>query len=67
MSSAFAYLNEGKLKEARTTLVPIAYSPHGGSIAESARKMIVKIDAGDAAGAMAAAGGEAKSSEAEVR
>ena len=52
MTSASAYLNEGKLKEARATLVPIAYSPHGGGIGEAARRMIAKIDAGDAKGAL---------------
>lgn len=67
MSSAFAYLNEGKLKEARTTLAPIAYSPHGGSFAEDARKMIAKIDAGDAAGAMAAAAASASSPASDPR
>ncbi|HET9354353.1 MAG TPA: hypothetical protein VFO32_10190, partial [Sphingomicrobium sp.] len=52
MTSASAYLNEGKLKEARATLVPIAYSPHSGGIGEAARRMIAKIDAGDAKGAL---------------
>ena len=52
MNSAVAYLNEGKLKEARATLVPVAYSPHGGGIATEARRMIAKIDAGDAQGAL---------------
>ena len=52
MNSAVAYLNENKLKEARTTLTPVAYSPHGGGIAEEARRMIERIDAGDAKGAL---------------
>lgn len=52
MNSAVAYLNEGKLKEARRTLIPVAYSPHGGGIAEEARRMIGRIDAGDAKGAL---------------
>lgn len=52
MNSAVAYLNESKLKEARRTLVPVAYSPHGGGIAEEARRMIARIDAGDAKGAL---------------
>jgi cytochrome c-type biogenesis protein CcmH/NrfG len=52
MNSAVAYLNEGKLKEARRTLVPVAYSPHGGGMATEARRMIVRIDAGDAQGAL---------------
>ena len=52
MNSAVAYLNENKLKEARVTLTPVAYSPHGGGIAEEARRMIERIDAGDAKGAL---------------
>lgn len=52
MNSAVAYINEGKPKEARGTLVPVAYSPHGGGIAEEARRMIARIDAGDAKGAL---------------
>lgn len=52
MNSAVAYLNEGKLKEARRTLVPVAYSPHGGGMAAEARRMIARIDAGDAKGAL---------------
>ena len=52
MNSAIAYLSVGKLKEARKTLVPVAYSPHGGGASKVARLMIERIDAGDAKGAM---------------
>jgi hypothetical protein len=55
MNSALAYLSYGKLKEARTVLVPVAYSPHGGSAAEAARRMIAGIDKGDAEAAIKAA------------
>lgn len=55
MNSAVAYLNERKLKEARSTLVPVAYSPHAGRIAEAARAMIARIDAGDVRAALIAA------------
>jgi hypothetical protein len=55
MSSAFAYLNEEKPKEARAALTIVAYSPHAGSMADVAKTMIAKIDAGDALGARAAA------------
>lgn len=54
MNSAIAYLNQNKLQEARATLAPVAYSPHGGDAAEFAEKMIAKIDQGDAKGAVAA-------------
>jgi tetratricopeptide (TPR) repeat protein len=46
MNSAIAYLNEGKTKEARATLTVVAYSPHGDSGGEMARRMIAAIDAG---------------------
>lgn len=52
MNSAVAYLNQEKFKEARLTLVPVAYSPHGGGIAEAARDLIASIDSGDGKGAL---------------
>jgi hypothetical protein len=54
MNSAVAYLNERKLKEARATLIPVAYSPHAARMAEAARAMIARIDAGDDQAALAA-------------
>jgi tetratricopeptide (TPR) repeat protein len=54
LNSALQYLRDGKLKEARLTLAPIAYDPHGKDIAATARAMIAKIDAGDGKGAEAA-------------
>lgn len=48
MNSAIAYINEGKPKEARAALVPVAYDPHGESIADVARRVIAGIDKGDA-------------------
>lgn len=57
LNSAIAYLMEGKLKEARRALVPVAYSPHAQGAAAAARRMIAKIDASDAKGAVAAASG----------
>lgn len=47
MNSALAYLKEGKTKEARETLMPVAYSPHAGPASAAARRMIARIDAGD--------------------
>ena len=44
-----------KLAEARQALIPIAYDPHGEQTADLARRMLVKLDAGDAKGALAAA------------
>jgi tetratricopeptide (TPR) repeat protein len=55
MNSALAYLTEGKSKEARRTLVPVAYYPHAADSSEIARTMIARIDAGDLKGALAAA------------
>jgi tetratricopeptide (TPR) repeat protein len=52
MNSAIAYLNEGKPKEARTTLTVVAYSPHVKEMGEMARRMIADIDAGDAKAAL---------------
>ena len=46
MSSAIAYLNEDKVKEARNTLAVVAYSPHADEIGDLARRIIAAIDAG---------------------
>ena len=54
MNSAMAYLAENKTKEARTALIPVAYDPHAGGAGSAARRMIERIDAGDASGALAA-------------
>jgi tetratricopeptide (TPR) repeat protein len=55
VDSALAYLDEGKGKEARRELIPVAHYPHGGGMSEVAQKMIERIDAGDTKGAIAAA------------
>jgi len=52
LTSAEQYLAEGKGKDARTTLIPVAYDPHGGELADLAKRMIARIDTGDTAGAM---------------
>ena len=57
MNSAFAYLADGKTAEARQALIPVAYDPHGAAVAKAAREMMGRIDAGDAEGALAIAGG----------
>lgn len=54
ISSAVAWLNEQKLAEARLDLLPIAFDPHGGEAAETARAAITRIDAKDYKGALAA-------------
>ena len=51
MQSAFQYLRDGKLAEARKALAPVAYSPHGGGTSSAARAAMDRIDAGDASGA----------------
>jgi hypothetical protein len=52
MNSARAYLADGKIKEARRRLEPVAYDPHGRALADAARAVIQKIDAGDVKGAL---------------
>nr|NUR37403.1 hypothetical protein [Sphingomonas sp.] len=52
MNSAVAYLNEGKLDDARMALAPVAYSPHAGDMGMIAKAMIAKINAGDAKAAL---------------
>lgn len=52
--SAFQYLRDGKLAEARKALAPIAFDPHGGGYAKMARTAMERIDAGDGKGAQQA-------------
>jgi tetratricopeptide (TPR) repeat protein len=54
LNSAVQYLSAKRPAEARRALIPVAYDPHGGDIAQMARTMIGKIDSGDVAGAIAA-------------
>ena len=51
MQSAYQHLRDGKLAQARKTLAPVAFNPHGGSIAGAARSAMDRIDAGDGKGA----------------
>lgn len=37
----------GDLEQARSNLRPVAFNPHGGEMAEAARQVIERIDAGD--------------------
>lgn len=55
LNSAFRYIVDNKLPEARQALIPIAYDPHGAETADLARRMLVRLDAGDAKGALDAA------------
>ena len=55
MTSGMQYVSEGNLKAARQTLILVAFNPHGGKLAETAKAVIAKIDAGDAQGALQAA------------
>lgn len=53
LSSALAYLNERKLKEARATLIPIAYNPHETPLSKRAMEVIREIDSGNTRAALA--------------
>ena len=53
MNSAIAFLEEGKLKDARSTLAVVAYSPHAEQAAVVAKRMMADIDAGNGRAALA--------------
>jgi len=53
-TSAVAFLNDGKLEDARRELLPIAFNPHGGKISEQARAAVQLLDAKDRTGAVEA-------------
>lgn len=46
MNVAASQIQTGQLELARINLLPIAYNPHGGEMAEAARQVIARIDAG---------------------
>ncbi|MFA6117135.1 MAG: DUF1570 domain-containing protein [Sphingomonas sp.] len=46
-------LQDGETKAARVALEPIAYSPHGGDLADQAKRMIAALDSGGTAVALA--------------
>jgi tetratricopeptide (TPR) repeat protein len=46
MNLATLQLSEGRVEQARANLLPIAYNPHGDAMAEGARIVIERIDAG---------------------
>jgi hypothetical protein len=54
LEAAHILLDDGKLKAARVAIEPIAYSEHGGTLAETAKKALAAIDKGDTAGALEA-------------
>ena len=56
MTSAMQYLIDGKVADSRRALAVIAYDPHGGELAESARQVLAKLDSGDVKGAMTSGG-----------
>lgn len=66
IGSAVQYLRDGKLPEARRTLVPLAYNPHGGGLAITAREVIDRIDAGDRRGAETVANRDPQAEETET-
>lgn len=52
MNSAVAYLNNKKWKEARAELLPVAFNPHGGDLAEKVRGAVTLLDAGNGEAAL---------------
>ncbi len=53
MRVARQYLVDGKGAEARAILVPLAFDPHGGAMAEAIQAIVSKIDGDGAAAALA--------------
>jgi hypothetical protein len=44
MNLAMQQLFDGQREEAKSNLIPIAYNPHGGGMAEVARSTMERID-----------------------
>lgn len=45
MTLAVAQLRHHQVAEARANLAPVAYNPHGGSLAETAQRVLARMDA----------------------
>lgn len=56
MTSAMQYLIDGKVADCRRALAVVAYDPHGGELAQTARQVLTKVNADDVSGALAIAG-----------
>lgn len=56
MTSAMQYLIDGKAADCRRALAVVAYDPHGGELAQTARQVLTKVNADDVSGALAVAG-----------
>jgi hypothetical protein len=52
MMVAYQMLRDGRPKEARNALIPIAFDPHGGAMGKAAAAILAKLDAGDVKGAL---------------
>jgi len=46
LNVAMMQVQQGRMAEARANFLPIAYNPHGGQMADSARTVVEQIDAG---------------------
>lgn len=62
-NAALTRLRDGKIEDARLTIRPLAFDPHGGAMTEHASRILAAIDSGDAAAALKEA--ESSSTEAE--
>jgi len=47
VSVAIQQLRDGRTADARRTLIPVAYNPHGRELAQKAREIIDQIDSGE--------------------
>ena len=56
MTSAIQYLSEGKVADGRRALELVAYDPHGGDLAQTAREVLSEVDSGDIKAALALGG-----------
>lgn len=53
MTAAHQLLRDGEQKSARAMIAPVAFSPHNSKLTEIGRAVVERLDAGDAAAALA--------------
>jgi hypothetical protein len=61
------FLQDGMTKEARVAIEPIAYSPHGGDLADQAKRVIAALDSGGTAAAIAVLQADAAKAKNDVK
>lgn len=67
LNAALTRLRDGKIEDARLTIRPLAFNPHGGAMMEHASKILAAIDSGDADAALKEAEGSTEAEKPDAK